>query len=92
MYKTGWKNVVVFFFFFWCSQVGVKIEASSFSLTRIVTFVPFYMLVNRTKHRVFICEEGQESWTEAEPEQVRSKRSTVHVQYMFWHLFNNRIK
>ncbi|XP_037536948.1 vacuolar protein sorting-associated protein 13A [Nematolebias whitei] len=49
--------------------VGVKIEASSFSLTRIVTFVPFYTLVNRTKHRVFICEEGQESWTAAEPEQ-----------------------
>uniref|UniRef100_A0A4W6GB83 Vacuolar protein sorting 13 homolog A n=1 Tax=Lates calcarifer TaxID=8187 RepID=A0A4W6GB83_LATCA len=38
--------------------VGVKIDASSFSLTRIVTFVPFYMLVNRTKHSVFICEEG----------------------------------
>uniref|UniRef100_A0AAX7UBY2 Vacuolar protein sorting 13 homolog A n=1 Tax=Astatotilapia calliptera TaxID=8154 RepID=A0AAX7UBY2_ASTCA len=34
--------------------VGVKIDASSFSLTRIVTFVPFYMLVNRTKHSVFI--------------------------------------
>ncbi|KAM6931036.1 intermembrane lipid transfer protein VPS13A [Xenentodon cancila] len=49
--------------------VGVKIEASSFSLTRIVTFVPFYMLVNRTKHHVFICEEGQENWTEAKPEQ-----------------------
>uniref|UniRef100_A0A665TU24 Vacuolar protein sorting 13 homolog A n=1 Tax=Echeneis naucrates TaxID=173247 RepID=A0A665TU24_ECHNA len=49
--------------------VGVKIEASSFSLTRMVTFVPFYMLVNRTKHSVFVCEEGQENWTEAKPEQ-----------------------
>ncbi|XP_042276726.1 vacuolar protein sorting-associated protein 13A isoform X1 [Thunnus maccoyii] len=49
--------------------VGVKIDASSFSLTRIVTFVPFYMLVNRTKHCVYICEEGQDNWTEAEPEQ-----------------------
>ncbi|XP_039659094.1 vacuolar protein sorting-associated protein 13A [Perca fluviatilis] len=49
--------------------VGVKIDASSFSLTRIVTFVPFYMLVNRTKHSVFICEEGQDNWTEAMPEQ-----------------------
>uniref|UniRef100_A0A3Q4HB17 Vacuolar protein sorting 13 homolog A n=1 Tax=Neolamprologus brichardi TaxID=32507 RepID=A0A3Q4HB17_NEOBR len=49
--------------------VGVKIDASSFSLTRIVTFVPFYMLVNRTKHSVFICEDGQETWTEAKPEQ-----------------------
>uniref|UniRef100_A0A665TDV3 Vacuolar protein sorting 13 homolog A n=1 Tax=Echeneis naucrates TaxID=173247 RepID=A0A665TDV3_ECHNA len=45
--------------------VGVKIEASSFSLTRMVTFVPFYMLVNRTKHSVFVCEEGQENWTES---------------------------
>uniref|UniRef100_A0A3B3URY5 Vacuolar protein sorting 13 homolog A n=1 Tax=Poecilia latipinna TaxID=48699 RepID=A0A3B3URY5_9TELE len=49
--------------------VGVKIDASSFSLTRIVTFVPFYMLVNSTKHRVFVCEEGLENWTQAEPEQ-----------------------
>uniref|UniRef100_A0A8C4FH35 Vacuolar protein sorting 13 homolog A n=1 Tax=Dicentrarchus labrax TaxID=13489 RepID=A0A8C4FH35_DICLA len=45
--------------------VGVKIDASSFSLTRMVTFVPFYMLVNRTKHSVFICEEGQDNWTES---------------------------
>uniref|UniRef100_A0A3B3UNQ2 Vacuolar protein sorting 13 homolog A n=1 Tax=Poecilia latipinna TaxID=48699 RepID=A0A3B3UNQ2_9TELE len=44
--------------------VGVKIDASSFSLTRIVTFVPFYMLVNSTKHRVFVCEEGLENWTQ----------------------------
>ncbi|KAM9359845.1 intermembrane lipid transfer protein VPS13A [Symphorus nematophorus] len=49
--------------------VGVKIDTSSFSLTRIVSFVPFYMLVNRTKHSVFICEEGQDNWTEAQPEQ-----------------------
>ncbi|CAL1615509.1 unnamed protein product [Knipowitschia caucasica] len=50
-------------------MVGVKIDTSSFSLTRIVTFVPFYTLMNRTKHSVFICEEGQENWTEAEPGQ-----------------------
>ncbi|XP_045891706.1 vacuolar protein sorting-associated protein 13A isoform X2 [Micropterus dolomieu] len=49
--------------------VGVKIDASSFSLTRIVSFVPFYMLVNRTKQSVFVCEEGQNNWTEAQPEQ-----------------------
>lgn len=60
-----------------CPQVGVKIDASSFSLTRIVTFVPFYTLVNRTKHNVFICEEGQDNWTEAQPEQVRS--TALHV-------------
>uniref|UniRef100_A0A8C9TJI0 Vacuolar protein sorting 13 homolog A n=1 Tax=Scleropages formosus TaxID=113540 RepID=A0A8C9TJI0_SCLFO len=44
--------------------VGVKIDASSFSLTRIVTFVPFYMLVNATKHIIKISEEGQENWVE----------------------------
>ncbi|XP_062237859.1 vacuolar protein sorting-associated protein 13A isoform X1 [Platichthys flesus] len=49
--------------------VGVKIEANSFSLTRIVSFVPFYMLVNRTKHIIFVCEHGQDNWTEAQPEQ-----------------------
>ncbi|KAJ0067962.1 hypothetical protein NL108_014076, partial [Boleophthalmus pectinirostris] len=49
--------------------VGVKIDATSFSLTRIVTFVPFYTLVNRTKHSVFICEEGLDNWTEAQPGQ-----------------------
>ncbi|XP_072290202.1 intermembrane lipid transfer protein VPS13A isoform X2 [Eucyclogobius newberryi] len=49
--------------------VGVKIDTSSFSLTRIVTFVPFYTLVNRTKHTVFVCEEGLENWTEAQPGQ-----------------------
>ncbi|MBN3297858.1 VP13A protein, partial [Amia calva] len=49
--------------------VGVKIDASSFSLTRIVTFVPFYMLVNRTKHHIQIREEHNQKWTEADPNQ-----------------------
>lgn len=66
----------------------MKIEASSFSLTRIVTFVPFYTLVNRTKHRVFICEEGQGSWTEAEPGQVRTQQSTLHIQFLHLNVFN----
>ena len=50
----------------------MKIDASSFSLTRLVTFVPFYMLVNRTKLTILVSEEGQENWTEAKPEQVRT--------------------
>lgn len=49
--------------------VGVKIDASSFSLTRIVSFVPFYLLVNRTKHVILINEEGQDNWTQAQPQQ-----------------------
>ncbi|XP_030622854.1 intermembrane lipid transfer protein VPS13A [Chanos chanos] len=50
--------------------VGVKIDASSFSLTRLVTFLPFYMLVNRTKHVIRVCEEGKDEWTKAQPGQA----------------------
>ncbi|XP_064209296.1 vacuolar protein sorting-associated protein 13A [Anguilla rostrata] len=50
--------------------VGVKIDASSFSLTRIVSFVPFYLLVNKTKHTIKVSEEDEENWTEAPPDQV----------------------
>ncbi|CAB1321661.1 unnamed protein product, partial [Coregonus sp. 'balchen'] len=50
--------------------VGVKIDASSFSLTRIVSFVPYYLLVNRTKHVIWVGEEGQDDWTEARPQQA----------------------
>ncbi|XP_028822843.1 vacuolar protein sorting-associated protein 13A-like isoform X3 [Denticeps clupeoides] len=50
--------------------VGVKIDTSSFSLTRVVTFLPFYTLVNRTKHTVSVCEEGLDQWTHAPPEQA----------------------
>ncbi|XP_054629023.1 vacuolar protein sorting-associated protein 13A isoform X2 [Dunckerocampus dactyliophorus] len=50
-------------------RVGVKIDTCSFSLTRIVTFMPFYMLVNGTTQSVFVCEVDQENWTEVPPEQ-----------------------
>uniref|UniRef100_A0AAY4BPN8 Vacuolar protein sorting 13 homolog A n=1 Tax=Denticeps clupeoides TaxID=299321 RepID=A0AAY4BPN8_9TELE len=59
--------------------VGVKIDTSSFSLTRVVTFLPFYTLVNRTKHTVSVCEEGLDQWTHAPPEQVRG-----HTQRSQW--------
>ena len=58
----------------------MKIDASSFSLTRIVTFVPFYLLENRTKHVILISEEGQDNWTPAQPEQVRTKFSMFMKQ------------
>ncbi|KAL0979681.1 hypothetical protein UPYG_G00188180 [Umbra pygmaea] len=50
--------------------IGVKIDASSFSLTRIVSFVPYYLLVNKTKHVIWVGEEGQDQWTEAKPQQA----------------------
>uniref|UniRef100_A0A8B9KVP3 Vacuolar protein sorting 13 homolog A n=1 Tax=Astyanax mexicanus TaxID=7994 RepID=A0A8B9KVP3_ASTMX len=60
--------------------VGVKIDASSFSLTRLVTVLPFYMLVNRTKHVIRVCEEGQDEWTEAQPGEV----NTLCAAVPFW--------
>uniref|UniRef100_A0A8C7Q7U3 Vacuolar protein sorting 13 homolog A n=1 Tax=Oncorhynchus mykiss TaxID=8022 RepID=A0A8C7Q7U3_ONCMY len=50
--------------------IGVKIDPSSFSLTRIVSFVPYYLLVNRTKHVIWVGEEGQDHWTKAKPHQA----------------------
>uniref|UniRef100_A0A674A5E2 Vacuolar protein sorting 13 homolog A n=1 Tax=Salmo trutta TaxID=8032 RepID=A0A674A5E2_SALTR len=50
--------------------IGVKIDPSSFSLTRIVSFVPYYLLVNRTKHVIWVGEEGQDHWTKARPHQA----------------------
>uniref|UniRef100_UPI00398E4939 intermembrane lipid transfer protein VPS13A isoform X2 n=1 Tax=Pristiophorus japonicus TaxID=55135 RepID=UPI00398E4939 len=43
-------------------QVGVRIDTSSFNLTRIVTFTPFHTLINRTKHRIEVTEECEAKW------------------------------
>ncbi|XP_069786597.1 intermembrane lipid transfer protein VPS13A isoform X2 [Narcine bancroftii] len=43
-------------------QVGVRIDTSSFNLTRIVTFTPFYMIINRTKYRIEVTEECEAKW------------------------------
>uniref|UniRef100_A0A4W5L2E6 Vacuolar protein sorting 13 homolog A n=1 Tax=Hucho hucho TaxID=62062 RepID=A0A4W5L2E6_9TELE len=50
--------------------IGVKIDPSSFSLTRIVSFMPYYLLVNRTKHVIWVGEEGQDHWTNTRPHQA----------------------
>lgn len=39
-------------------QVGVSIYASSFNLTRIVTFTPFFMITNRSAYNVSVTEEN----------------------------------
>ncbi|KAM4808096.1 intermembrane lipid transfer protein VPS13A [Rhinophrynus dorsalis] len=41
-------------------QVGVTIYASSFNLTRIVTFTPFFMITNRSSYKLDVAEEGVE--------------------------------
>ncbi|XP_074850841.1 intermembrane lipid transfer protein VPS13A isoform X2 [Carettochelys insculpta] len=43
-------------------QVGVTINNSSFNLTRIVTFTPFFMVTNRSKYTLEVTEEGKEKW------------------------------
>ncbi|XP_071436912.1 intermembrane lipid transfer protein VPS13A isoform X3 [Pithys albifrons albifrons] len=43
-------------------QVGVTINNSSFNITRIVTFTPFFMISNRSKYTLEVAEEGKEKW------------------------------
>nr|XP_048691024.1 intermembrane lipid transfer protein VPS13A-like [Caretta caretta] len=43
-------------------QVGVTIDNSSFNITRIVTFTPFFMITNRSKYTLEVAEEGKEKW------------------------------
>ncbi|KAJ1206563.1 hypothetical protein NDU88_001966 [Pleurodeles waltl] len=50
-------------------QVGVTISASSFNLTRIVIFTPFFMITNRSQYRLEVAEEGKEKWISVDVEQ-----------------------
>ncbi|KAM5300320.1 intermembrane lipid transfer protein VPS13A isoform 2-T2 [Ctenodactylus gundi] len=50
-------------------QVGVTIDLSSFNITRIVTFTPFYMIKNKSKYRVSVAEEGTDKWLSLDLEQ-----------------------
>uniref|UniRef100_A0A8C6JSF6 Uncharacterized protein n=1 Tax=Melopsittacus undulatus TaxID=13146 RepID=A0A8C6JSF6_MELUD len=43
-------------------HVGVTIDNSSFNITRIVTFTPFFMISNRSKYTLEVAEEGKEKW------------------------------
>ncbi|XP_044301886.1 vacuolar protein sorting-associated protein 13A isoform X2 [Varanus komodoensis] len=43
-------------------QVGVTIHNSSFNITRIVTFTPYFMITNRSTHTLEVAEEGNEKW------------------------------
>ncbi|XP_058421598.1 intermembrane lipid transfer protein VPS13A isoform X1 [Diceros bicornis minor] len=50
-------------------QVGVTIYLSSFNITRIVTFTPFYMIENKSKYRISVAEEGSDKWFSLDLEQ-----------------------
>ncbi|XP_019410461.1 PREDICTED: vacuolar protein sorting-associated protein 13A isoform X1 [Crocodylus porosus] len=43
-------------------QVGITIDNSSFNITRIVTFTPFFMVTNRSKYTLEVAEDGKEKW------------------------------
>ncbi|XP_011373804.1 vacuolar protein sorting-associated protein 13A [Pteropus vampyrus] len=50
-------------------QVGVTIDLSSFNITRIVTFTPFYMIENKSRYRIAVAEEGNDKWLSLDLEQ-----------------------
>uniref|UniRef100_A0A8C0FN87 Vacuolar protein sorting 13 homolog A n=1 Tax=Bubo bubo TaxID=30461 RepID=A0A8C0FN87_BUBBB len=52
-------------------QVGVTINNSSFNITRIVTFTPFFMISNRSKYTLEVAEEGKEKWIPIVLQQVK---------------------
>uniref|UniRef100_A0A667HHP2 Vacuolar protein sorting 13 homolog A n=1 Tax=Lynx canadensis TaxID=61383 RepID=A0A667HHP2_LYNCA len=55
-------------------QVGVTIDLSSFNITRIVTFTPFYMIENKSKYHISVAEEGNDKWLSLDLEQVVKSR------------------
>ncbi|XP_008057305.1 vacuolar protein sorting-associated protein 13A, partial [Carlito syrichta] len=50
-------------------QVGVTIDLSSFNITRIVTFTPFYMIKNKSRYHISVAEEGTDKWLSIDLEQ-----------------------
>uniref|UniRef100_A0A670J3P0 Vacuolar protein sorting 13 homolog A n=1 Tax=Podarcis muralis TaxID=64176 RepID=A0A670J3P0_PODMU len=54
-------------------QVGVTIHNSSFNITRIVTFTPFFMITNRSMHTLEVAEEDSEKWIPIISQQVSKK-------------------
>ncbi|XP_038435469.1 intermembrane lipid transfer protein VPS13A isoform X2 [Canis lupus baileyi] len=50
-------------------QVGVTIDLSSFNITRIVTFTPFYMIENKSKYHISVTEQGNDKWLSLDLEQ-----------------------
>ncbi|XP_054438980.1 intermembrane lipid transfer protein VPS13A isoform X2 [Pteronotus mesoamericanus] len=65
-HPPNYKMPVLFSFqpkhFFNNNKVGVTIDLSSFNITRIVTFTPFYMIENKSKYRISVADEGNGTW------------------------------
>uniref|UniRef100_A0A8C5UE54 VP13A protein n=1 Tax=Malurus cyaneus samueli TaxID=2593467 RepID=A0A8C5UE54_9PASS len=60
-------------------QVGVTINNSSFNITRIVTFTPFFMISNRSKYTLEVAEEGKEKWIPIVLQQVNLQWNLFQV-------------
>lgn len=65
-----------------CLQVGVTINNSSFNITRIVTFTPFFMISNRSKYTLEVAEEGKEKWIPIVLQQVNLQKKIFQVVSM----------
>uniref|UniRef100_A0A8C4Q0G5 Vacuolar protein sorting 13 homolog C n=1 Tax=Eptatretus burgeri TaxID=7764 RepID=A0A8C4Q0G5_EPTBU len=52
-------------------QVGVKIQMSSWGLTKIVTFTPFFVFINKSSLELEVMEEGtRDSWIYLPPNEL----------------------
>uniref|UniRef100_A0A803T2U0 Vacuolar protein sorting 13 homolog A n=1 Tax=Anolis carolinensis TaxID=28377 RepID=A0A803T2U0_ANOCA len=58
-------------------QVGVTINNSSFNLTRIVSFTPFFMVTNRSTLTLEIAEESNETWIPVHLQQFTYRSSNT---------------
>ncbi|XP_064497381.1 intermembrane lipid transfer protein VPS13A isoform X4 [Pseudopipra pipra] len=65
-------------------QVGVTINNSSFNITRIVTFTPFFMISNRSKYTLEVAEEGKEKWIPLVLQQKQWERELSGMCIPFW--------
>ncbi|CAG5119613.1 unnamed protein product, partial [Candidula unifasciata] len=53
-------------------QVGVKITLVSSGLTKIVTFTPFYLLINASTIHLSVREHNMNEWIHLSPDQCKS--------------------
>ncbi|EDM12966.1 rCG47395, isoform CRA_a [Rattus norvegicus] len=60
-------------------QVGVTIDLSSFNITRIVTFIPFYMIKNKSRYHISVTEEGSDKWLSLDLEQLGGVIAEVNL-------------
>ncbi|KAK7482167.1 hypothetical protein BaRGS_00026632, partial [Batillaria attramentaria] len=63
------------------AEVGVSIVLSSSGLTKIVTFTPFYMFLNKAEIAILVTEPGDENWQEVSPGQAHTTLLKLKNEY-----------